>query len=220
MMNRCVRHHAVVFVVVFAAGIHIAIETGKITAGNFDANAVARQKWNPKPPHVDPDGYFASADTIFELASRIKNPYQKQSMSGAVLQGTVERYNSFVVAGADADFKKPKPLYKIEKPPFFAAWSTPILHDTLTGLRSSSLLLLQPVGLALGLRGCLFELCSLRLGSSLLGFGFLESRIDWTVWILCERACRNDRAQQQGDDKTGRTDQSDNKKSKEGVAPA
>ena len=29
-------------------------------------------------------------------------------------------------AGADTDFKKPTPLYKIEKPPFYAAWSTPI----------------------------------------------------------------------------------------------
>ncbi len=26
-------------------------------------------------------------------------------------------------------------MYKIQKPPFYAAWSTPILHDTLTGLK-------------------------------------------------------------------------------------
>ena len=26
-------------------------------------------------------------------------------------------------------------MYKIEKPPFYAAWATPILHDSLTGLR-------------------------------------------------------------------------------------
>jgi FAD binding domain-containing protein len=104
----------------------------------FDADGAEREKWNTKPPNVDPDGYFFSADTIAELAGKIKNPYQKQPMSGAVLQGTVERYNSFVVAGADADFKKPKPLYKIEKPPFYAAWSTPILHDTLTGLRTNT----------------------------------------------------------------------------------
>ena len=38
---------------------------------------------------------------------------------------------------ADDDFKRPKPMFKIEKPPFYAAWSTPILHDTLTGLRTS-----------------------------------------------------------------------------------
>ena len=43
----------------------------------------------------------------------------------------MNRYNSFVAAGADTDFKKPTPLHKIEKPPFYAAWATPILHDTL-----------------------------------------------------------------------------------------
>jgi predicted oxidoreductase len=26
-------------------------------------------------------------------------------------------------------------MFKIEKPPFYAAWATPILHDSLTGLR-------------------------------------------------------------------------------------
>ena len=50
---------------------------------------------------------------------------------------TVDRYNGFVAAGVDRDFKKPTPMYKIEKPPFYAAWSTPILHDTLTGLRTT-----------------------------------------------------------------------------------
>jgi len=104
----------------------------------FDADGAAREKWNTKPPNVDPDGYFFSADTIAELAGKIKNPYQKQQMSGATLQETVTRYNSFVAAGADSDFKKPTPLYKIEKPPFYAAWSTPILHDTLTGLRTNT----------------------------------------------------------------------------------
>ena len=79
-------------------------DTTKLNGGGpiwaiFDADAVARQKWKPKPPHVDPDGYFASADTIFELAGRIKNPYQKQPISGAVLQETVNRYNSFVTVG-------------------------------------------------------------------------------------------------------------------------
>ena len=104
----------------------------------FDADAVARQKWKPEPPHVDPDGYFFKADTIFELAGRIENPYQKQPMSGAELQETVNRYNAFVAAGVDADFGKPTPLFKIEKPPFYAAWSTPILHDSLTGLRTDT----------------------------------------------------------------------------------
>jgi urocanate reductase len=104
----------------------------------FDADAAAREKWNTKPPNVDPDGFFYSADTIAELAGKIKNPHQKTPISSAVLQETVTRYNSFVAAGADADFKKPTPLHKIEKPPFYAAWATPILHDTLTGLRTNT----------------------------------------------------------------------------------
>ena len=104
----------------------------------FDADAVTREKWKPEPPHVDRDGYFFSADTIPELAASIKNPYQKAPISGAALQETVNRYNGFVAAGADADFKKPTPLYKIEKPPFYAAWTTPILHDTLTGIRTNT----------------------------------------------------------------------------------
>jgi succinate dehydrogenase/fumarate reductase flavoprotein subunit len=47
----------------------------------------------------------------------------------------VARYNSFVDTGKDADFGKPAVKHKIQTPPFYAAWSTPILHDTLTGLK-------------------------------------------------------------------------------------
>jgi succinate dehydrogenase/fumarate reductase flavoprotein subunit len=104
----------------------------------FDSAAVEREKWKPNPPHVDLDGYFFSADTISELAGKINNPYQKRPIPGAVLQESVNRYNGFVAAGADTDFKKPTPLHKIEKPPFYAAWATPILHDTLTGLRTDT----------------------------------------------------------------------------------
>jgi urocanate reductase len=100
----------------------------------FDSDAVAREKWNPRPPNVDPL-YFASGATLKELAANINNPYQKRPMPGMVLQETVERYNSFVTSGTDTDFKKPKPMFKIERPPFHAAWATPILHDSLTGLR-------------------------------------------------------------------------------------
>ena len=50
------------------------------------------------------------------------------------LAETVSRYNDFVEAGADADFDKPKPLYKIAKPPFYAAWAMPVIHDTRAGL--------------------------------------------------------------------------------------
>ncbi len=127
----------------FAAAMAYNGDPSKFNGGGpiwaiFDADAAARERWDPKPPHVDPDGYFYTADTIAELAPRIRNPHQKKPISGAVLQETVNRYNSFVAAGADADFKKPTPMHKIEKPPFYAAWATPILHDTLTGLRSNT----------------------------------------------------------------------------------
>jgi succinate dehydrogenase/fumarate reductase flavoprotein subunit len=47
----------------------------------------------------------------------------------------VERYNSFVDLGADSDFGKPAPKHKIQTPPFYAAWATPVVHDTRAGLR-------------------------------------------------------------------------------------
>jgi hypothetical protein len=101
----------------------------------FDADAVQREGWKVTPPHVDPDGYFFTANTVTELAVAIANEYQAKPMKSATLQMTVERYNSFVDAGADADFGKPTPKYKIQTPPFYAAWATPVLHDTRAGLR-------------------------------------------------------------------------------------
>jgi len=101
----------------------------------FDADAAAREKWQVKAPYVDPNGYFFSADTIEELATRIVNEYQWRPMPAAALRRTVDRYNSFVDSGVDADFKKPAPMYKIAKPPFYAAWHTPALHDSYTGIR-------------------------------------------------------------------------------------
>ena len=101
----------------------------------FDADAVARNKWKVAPPYVDPDGYFFAANSLSELAPLIKNEYQAKPMKGATLQATVERYNSFVDAGKDADFGKPAPKHKIQTPPFYAAWATPNVHDTRSGLR-------------------------------------------------------------------------------------
>ncbi len=101
----------------------------------FDSDAVAREKWQIKPPYVDPDGYFFRGDTIEELAANIANEYQWRPMPGASLRQTVDRYNSFVEQGVDLDFKKPRPVHKIATPPFYAAWHTPALHDSYTGIR-------------------------------------------------------------------------------------
>ena len=103
----------------------------------FDSAAVKREKWSTEPPFVDREGgYFFSGDTLEEVASQLqRNPHQWRPMPGRVLRETVERFNSFVDTGVDLDFKRRRPPYKIETPPFYAAWATPCLHDSLTGIR-------------------------------------------------------------------------------------
>ena len=101
----------------------------------FDADAVEREGWKVVPPYVDPEGYFFSGNTLAELATAIKNEYQRKPMKGATLQATVDRYNSMVDRGEDIDFGKPSPKYKIQTPPFHAAWGTLVVHDTRAGLR-------------------------------------------------------------------------------------
>jgi len=102
----------------------------------FDVDAVAREKWDPRAPNVDgANGFFFQADSLAELARAIKMKYQRVAMSPEALEATVARFNGFVDAGKDADFDRPKPLYKIAKAPFYAAWATPVLHDTRSGVR-------------------------------------------------------------------------------------
>lgn len=100
----------------------------------FDADAVKREAWICAPPYVDPDGWFFGANTLADLARKIVSKYQKRPMPPAALEQTVARYNSFVDAGKDTDFGKPAPKYKIQTPPFYAAWSTPGIHDCVSGL--------------------------------------------------------------------------------------
>jgi succinate dehydrogenase/fumarate reductase flavoprotein subunit len=129
------------FAAAFSSAV-VEVNGGKQRVGGpiwaiFDADAVRREKWDPRPPFVDEaNGYFFSADTLAQLAGRLsRNPYQKFPMPPATLQDTVAKYNSFVDMGNDPDFNKPAPRYKIQTPPFYAAWATPILHDTYAGLR-------------------------------------------------------------------------------------
>ncbi len=102
----------------------------------FDAAAVAREAWNPAPPNVDIDaGFFFSAGTLAELARKIVMKHQRVTMPPEILESTVARYNSFVDSGVDDDFGKPRPAHKIATPPFYAAWATPVPHDSRAGLR-------------------------------------------------------------------------------------
>jgi len=102
----------------------------------FDADAVKREEWTVEPPFVDiAEKFFFSAGSLEELARAIDNKYQSPPLPPSALRRTVDRYNSFVEAGKDEDFDKPKPQYKIQTPPFYAAWATPVAHDTRVGLR-------------------------------------------------------------------------------------
>ena len=102
----------------------------------FDADAVVRENWSPAPPNVDiAAGFFFSADTLADLAGKIVMKYQRAPMPPVNLERTVARYNSFVDSGTDDDFGKPRPMHKIATPPFYAAWATPVIHDSRAGLR-------------------------------------------------------------------------------------
>jgi hypothetical protein len=102
----------------------------------FDADAVKRENWTVEPPSVDiAAGYFFSANSLAALAAAIVNKHQRKPIPGPTLENTVARYNSFVDGGKDADFGKPAPKFKIQTPPFYAAWATPVVHDTRAGLR-------------------------------------------------------------------------------------
>lgn len=102
----------------------------------FDSDAVARENWAPNSPYVDYDnGFFFRADSLADLARSIRMRYQRVAMKPAVLESTVQRYNHFVDTGQDLDFAKPGPRHKITRSPFYAAWATPVLHDTRAGLR-------------------------------------------------------------------------------------
>jgi hypothetical protein len=125
----------------FNAAMAYSGDKNKLNGGGpiwaiFDADACVREKWMPEPPHVDvAAGFFFRADSIAELARKIVMQYQRVKMPPENLEQTVARYNSFVESGVDADFGKPTPLHKIASPPFYAAWATPVVHDTRAGLR-------------------------------------------------------------------------------------
>lgn len=131
-----IKYNAKNFLNAALAGTGEAVNGGGPIWAIFDADAVQREGWTVEPPHVDVDaGFFFSGNTVVELAANIVNKFQRKPLPASVLEKTVARYNSFVDAGEDADFGKPAPKYKIQTPPFYAAWSTPVVHDTRVGLR-------------------------------------------------------------------------------------
>jgi hypothetical protein len=104
----------------------------------FDRAAVERDKWNINPPFTSPtNGFFFSADTIEELAARIQKGHEFQRVPLRFLAETVKKWNSYVDQGSDPEFGRGSdaPMYRIEKPPFYAASLYPVWHDSYGGLR-------------------------------------------------------------------------------------
>lgn len=103
----------------------------------FDQAAADRNEWKMEQGVVDFDnGYCFKGDTLEELAEKVVNKYYEHvKMDPAILAETIKRYNSFVEKGVDEDWGKKTLANKIEQGPFYAAWATPSLHDTLAGLR-------------------------------------------------------------------------------------
>lgn len=101
----------------------------------FDAAALKRERITLNDQSGAPEIFF-SADTIEELARKIStSPWSTWKMDPQVLAATVARRNELVEKGADEDFDKPKPRYKIAEGPFYAAWATFAVHDSYAGLR-------------------------------------------------------------------------------------
>jgi len=105
----------------------------------FDQATVDRRGYGTTYPDVDrAGGYFFSGATLEELAEQlIHNTYQLRPMPGNVLRETIERFNAFVETGTDDDFGRTALAHRIDTPPYYAAWSTPVLHDSYTGLRAT-----------------------------------------------------------------------------------
>jgi succinate dehydrogenase/fumarate reductase flavoprotein subunit len=78
--------------------------------------------WDEKNEKAIASGLILKADTIEELAEKIKNhPENKSRMVPANLVETVKRFNGFCDAKEDADFKRrPATLGKVEQGPFYA----------------------------------------------------------------------------------------------------
>jgi urocanate reductase len=105
----------------------------------FDSGAVSRNNWTIGYPNTDPL-YFYQANDLNTLAQMINtHAYQTTTMSGATLTATVARYNSLVTAGAgDTDFGKKAFTKQCNTPPYYAAFAAPVVHDTLTGVKTSN----------------------------------------------------------------------------------
>ena len=83
------------------------------------------------------NGYFFKADTIEELAGKIAAGHKHQRVPLSYLAETVDGWNGCVDAGADPEFEREAdaPMYRIDRPPFYALSILVVWHDSYGGLR-------------------------------------------------------------------------------------
>jgi len=98
---------------------------------------VDRTQWELRFPYVADNGYFFKADTIEELAAKIRAGHEFQRVPLKYLGQTVRTWNGYVDAGKDPEFVREAdaPMHKVARPPFYALALMVIWHDTYGGLR-------------------------------------------------------------------------------------
>ena len=104
----------------------------------FDQSAVDRTGWELRFPYVNEDnGYFFKADTIEELANKIRAGHPFQRVPLVHLPETVATWNGYVADGADPEFEREAdaPMNPVSAPPFYALSIMVIWHDSYGGLR-------------------------------------------------------------------------------------
>lgn len=79
-------------------------------------------EWDKDNANAVANGWIIKADTIEELAAKIKaHPENLDNISVEELKATVERFNQYCTDGEDKEFgRKPQTLSPIEKPPYYA----------------------------------------------------------------------------------------------------
>lgn len=105
----------------------------------FDSAAVERGDFPIREPYISREnGQFFEADTIEDLAERIRQGNEFQRMPLEHLADTVARWNEAVDAGEDAEFERhadDAPMHRIDQPPYYAASIMVVWHDSYGGLR-------------------------------------------------------------------------------------
>jgi len=107
------------------------IVTYIILDGNvMDANKpiIANWTWDEFDAEAAKEQNFFKADSIAELAVKL-------GMNPEVLQATIDRYNGFVEEGRDLDFGRSQLVCKLERPPFYAVETKPMIYLTHGGLK-------------------------------------------------------------------------------------